>query len=406
MRLRQKCSQCSAEVDPELVKYRRSRNQPILCKSCHQIDILKRRIAAKEATIAERKAVLASRKCVVCDGPIAWKSLYEHKSKDHLPITCCTRCHAIYSARDKRYTKDEIEQRIREYIRQKGAWATYAEVTHNVHIASKVLSRHHISVNQLNKEVLGMQEHRHDRITCVGDNTIKSFDSLRAELCPAAKTYKELLHFVCANYNEPDKTAYMEQVIFSYIKQRGAYTGVTAIMRDLHISFDSLRKTRKIDIQAMNSKLGFVDTKSSWYEHSAYAELLKYFQSDMISREHVFTDCRSAKNYPLRVDFYIPAIGVVLEIDGEQHYDKSNAYYKQTTIQNDQIKDQYLACHGIRLYRVAAKPRHTFLDRLTTLIKDVVKPVELLETPPSKVEGNQQPSPDIREGSETIEKQQ
>ena len=55
------------------------------------------------------------------------------------------------------------------------------------------------------------------------------------------------------------------------------------------------------------------------------------------------------------------------------------------------------------MLRIVTKPRHTFISRLRNTILDVLKPVELLETPPGNAEGNQQPSRSDTEGSETIE---
>lgn len=66
-----------------------------------------------------------------------------------------------------------------------------------------------------------------------------------------------------------------------------------------------------------------------------------------------FNQCRSAKGFLLRYDFYIPSHNLLIEYDGEQHFlpirGQSNLTRTQT---HDDIKTKYANENGIRLLRI------------------------------------------------------
>lgn len=402
MKPRQKCKKCQSPVDPDTVKYRKTRNWEILCKDCHKEDIAKRKEKRRQQRIRKLnrlKALFSLKKCVCCGGPIKWKDSYYNKTISRWPSTCCPTCHGIYSKRHDVYPKDAIIDKIKTFIEKKGRFVSYKEVIKDLKISSKVLSKHHISISALNKEVLGIAVNKYaNECPAISTASLKELGLKYGKLCT---THAELLKH-CRSIGI-DTYDVVYSICMSAIAANGAYTGVTFLMKDLGVSFEYLREHHKLDIISMNKAIGFVDKKSSWYERITNDKLVELLGEDKVSRDHVFPECRSTKNYPLRFDFYLPYHSVIIEVDGEQHTDINNAYHKESLVTNDSIKNKYAEDKGIALYRISTKPRHTFIDRLNTLILDVLKPIELLETLADKAEGNQQPSCSNTEGSETIE---
>ena len=401
MRPRQTCEKCGNAVEPEISTYRRKRHLPgMLCKKCHAEDVAARRQQRQDKSSRrkeELRRLFDARCCVVCGGHIQWKYLYFLKTPERWPVTCSAKCHAIWAVRKNVLTKEQVEARLEAYIRSQGRQMSYKEVIEGTHIASKVLSKFHISILDIMKRIFGLQIDR-EQAHIETDVKTESLLELCARLNRQADTYAELAHKVLADFRTVgfDQTkASLSDIAMSYIQSRGCYTGVTVLMHDLGLSFDTLREHYKLDIADMNRQLGYRDTKSSWFEHTAYLELVEMFGVDEVSREHTFSDCLSAKNFPLRFDFYIPSIRLLVEIDGTQHMDKTNPYYKPETRNNDAIKDAYATNNGYMLIRVPTMPRFTFKERLNDSLLGVLKRIELLETQTGGAVGNQQPRPDV-----------
>lgn len=74
-------------------------------------------------------------------------------------------------------------------------------------------------------------------------------------------------------------------------------------------------------------------------------------------KEKIFPDCLSDKNYPLRMDFYLPEYNTVIEIDGKQHfYKEPNGYFDEEKINRikilDTIKNNYCNDKNIKMIRI------------------------------------------------------
>ena len=406
MRPRQKCSICGNEVSPSRVAYAHKQHLAILCDICFK-KVRQEKLDSRKAERAEKlKSMFKGRKCVVCGNLIPWKDSYLLKNPEtHWPITCCPRCHGIQTKRDTAYTKEQVEQIVMDYIKKQGKYVSYYDIVHSAHIASKTLQKFNISVAELNKRVLGLEEVR-VHADCVATRIALSHD----EFCnwlklPLEYDYPTLARSILTYYREytyEQVKLTLTELICSYIAARKRYTGTVAVMHGLGVSFDSIREHYKIDITALNKELGFSNKRQSWFEDEGYFILCNIFGKDKVSREHVFPDCRSAKHFVLRYDFYIPAYKLLVEVDGVQHRDKDNPYYSESQAQNDEIKEAYAMTHGLILVRVSSDPRKDFTSRFQTKILDVLKPIELLEPLTDNAEGNQQPRP-IGQGSETIE---
>lgn len=84
----------------------------------------------------------------------------------------------------------------------------------------------------------------------------------------------------------------------------------------------------------------------------------------LYEREKTYDDL---KNGHYRFDFYFPKLNVLCEVDGEQHYHFTKAFYKNRNDflkaqERDRKKNAYALAHGIKLYRIP----YTEVNNLTT----------------------------------------
>ena len=81
-------------------------------------------------------------------------------------------------------------------------------------------------------------------------------------------------------------------------------------------------------------------------------------------REKTFSDLRGGR---YRFDFYIPAMNVCIEVDGEQHFRQVEKFQKKysdflKTREHDRQKNSYCLAHKIRLFRIP----YWEIERLST----------------------------------------
>ena len=92
--------------------------------------------------------------------------------------------------------------------------------------------------------------------------------------------------------------------------------------------------------------------KASSYEEKII-QILK--QSGIkFQREKTFSDLKGGS---FRYDFYLPALNICIEVDGEQHFKQVNRFQKTRTDllkqkEHDRIKNSYCLAHNIPLYRI------------------------------------------------------
>ena len=80
----------------------------------------------------------------------------------------------------------------------------------------------------------------------------------------------------------------------------------------------------------MNRANMTLEERIIWYD---YLRHLRY----TVRRQHVFEKYIA--------DFYIPAVGLVIELDGSQHYTSDGLKY-------DAIRDDFLTRHGLKVIRI------------------------------------------------------
>ena len=94
-------------------------------------------------------------------------------------------------------------------------------------------------------------------------------------------------------------------------------------------------------------------------------------------QEKIFTDLRNGK---MRFDFFLPELGILLEYDGEGHFQQIKKFYKNQqefnhAKQNDRYKNSYALSHGIPLYRIP----YWDINKIVTL-NDITSPQYLVQT--------------------------
>ena len=76
------------------------------------------------------------------------------------------------------------------------------------------------------------------------------------------------------------------------------------------------------------------------------------------SKEYTFSDLKSNKNYALRFDFALfkeNKLQCLIEYDGKQHFDSTNFFWNESTLINDNLKNEYCLNNNIPLYRITYK---------------------------------------------------
>lgn len=90
-----------------------------------------------------------------------------------------------------------------------------------------------------------------------------------------------------------------------------------------------------------------------------------------VETQKTFKDCKDKK--PLPFDFYLPDYNLIIEYDGEQHFDIKHSFSGEdgfvNTIIHDAIKNQYCEDNNINILRI---PYWEF-DNIEELIKEKIK---------------------------------
>lgn len=71
-------------------------------------------------------------------------------------------------------------------------------------------------------------------------------------------------------------------------------------------------------------------------------------------REKTFNDLQKGR---FRFDFFLPQYNILIEVDGEQHFNYVRKFYKTISDfkkmqEHDRIKNSYALAHKIKLYRI------------------------------------------------------
>ena len=140
----------------------------------------------------------------------------------------------------------------------------------------------------------------------------------------------------------------LERHIKNIIIQLNRYVSQSEIIEYLHISSKTLNKY-KVSILMLNRECGF-KKPHSLFEHFVGIYLEEIF--DDLEYEKTFSNCLSPRGYNLRFDFYSDKHHILVEADGDQHYNKKNNYYNEYVHQCDLIKNRYAYDNNYILIRI------------------------------------------------------
>lgn len=156
------------------------------------------------------------------------------------------------------------------------------------------------------------------------------------------------------------------ELIKAHIKNKNAYCTLESICKKVSISSKTLTKYN-ISISKINEDLGFFKPKSK-FEEDVYT-CLKNLLLVPIIREKTFDNLLSEKGYKLRFDFYMKDLNLIVEADGNQHYNKSNPRYSDYLNISDSIKNQHCKDYGLTLIRIPYK-RFITNEYILNFLKD------------------------------------
>lgn len=372
------CSQCGGKISKGA--YVRGRK---LCRSCaRQLD--------KSKNEERRKAIIAQRNkenplvCQYCGKPMTHDSPYASVNKKVCSVEC-SRKWAQQSTVKARETKEQLEHRLIEYIKEQGEYTSMAKLRESLHISDKLVYSRGISIPDLNyragvcsKPVANVKTY--DELFEGYKNLIISDHSI--SINDAAKALDVSVDYITKmgikvsevrkaagvhNGNSRTKEDVLKLVI-PFIQQQGMYVPFEVIRKQFHLDYNSSFQRNGLTVESVNELAGFSNPRSSYWEKYAYKKLKEIF--DVVEKQKTFEELRYKKL--LRFDFFIPAYNALIEVNGDQHYDENSFFYCAESDQRYTLKRQYVEEHEeLKLYELPITPQDTFKDRLNDVIHKI-----------------------------------
>ena len=142
----------------------------------------------------------------------------------------------------------------------------------------------------------------------------------------------------------------LEEDILEVICNRGAYQTLQDITRALGISSKTLNKF-KISILKLNQKAG-MRKPHSVFENKVLRCLEEIFDPHNIISQTTFETLVSPKGYPLRFDFLIEDLRIIVEADGLQHTMKDHYMSSDYARLCDTLKNEWCTVNNYTLVRI------------------------------------------------------
>lgn len=270
------------------------------------------------------------------------------------PRFCSFSCVSKHRHQINNNTAEAMKAKVCDYIKNENRFVSASEIKAALKITAQQLRRYNISVRDCNAD-LGFFE-----VVRVAEGTSKERNISVDSGCIRAVELRE--------------------AIVDWLKNRGVATTVREILSTFKIDYYCTWRRYGFDIVDIHRAAGVPYSRtSSWAEREAAAMFLDAFgETDVVTQKR-FSDLVSDKGWPFRFDIYVKSKNTLIEIDGEQHYDKSHTYAHTS----DDVKERYARDNGIPLIRIRIQPAATFKERVITCIhnlkSDVIKESELLE---------------------------
>lgn len=387
-----KCPVCGGAVAPVTAK------RGGLCKECRR---------AQQQVARETRLKSWGRHCKWCGKPI--KFTYNSDVE-----TCSRRCQMYLMQSRRKETKEHLENRLLEYIRQQDHYVKLSELRKQFHLSDKLLYARGISCPELNFRA-GKLDYLPDRTMTKEAIEDAYAEALRQDSSLTMLEVSKRIHVsvkrmvklgiaasdIRRRYNilgSQQKTKEeVKTLVVDWLKTQPCYRNALDICSALGIDYKSSIQKKGLDVVELNALAGHSRPAISYFEDYAYKALVE--AGIQVTRQKTFPGCKDKKL--LRFDFWLPEFAILIEVQGAQHYNPK-FYSYETLVKHDEMKVRYAAEQNIILYRIDAAPSSTFVDRMDKLIATikgagkVTSPVHTAsncgEPLTGNAEGNPQPS--------------
>jgi very-short-patch-repair endonuclease len=313
-------------------------------------------------------------KCVVCGRDFVITNKYR-------PQKFCSRaCGTKHRHMTTGNTKEGTEKRIIELIRRKGRFCPYDEIQRELHITDKTFHHWGIKYLELNEQegFFSSERVRKSKLLkkslltgkyhCLTD-VLRDLGFSKNDVDTHRVKTTEILRSIgmrrsTAKY--PTKES-LEQAIITEIKKEGAQLPAGELVKRLHFDYE-IAVRYNINIRELHMIAGVKYSRQSSYNELRFMKKAKNL-FDHVHCQYKFNDCKSSiTGRRLQFDFYIEDVNTLIEIDGDQHYDKNHPHHSEKLEVHDSIKNKYAESRGIRLIRIPVSPAEDFEERITDIL--------------------------------------
>ena len=152
--------------------------------------------------------------------------------------------------------------------------------------------------------------------------------------------------------------------------REGAQLPASELVRRLHFDYE-IAVRYGIRMCELHRRAGI-----AYHVTTSYFELIFLRQAEKIfsdvKQQYQFEDCVSPiTGRRLSFDFFINDVKVLVEIDGDHHWNRNHMLHSKKLEVHDKTKDEYSKSHGFELIRIPASPKRTFEQRVDSLLKQI-----------------------------------
>jgi len=316
-------------------------------------------------------------KCLFCGKDFIITNKYR-------PQKFCSRsCGTHYRHAHTGHTKEDTERRIRDFIRGKGRYCSYPEIQQELHITDKTFAHWNISYSKLNekegyfaserlkKNHIARQALLSGKYHCLSE-ALKDLGFSKKDVDLGKIKTTELLAKIGITRSSakfPTKES-LETAIINEIRHEGAQIPAAELVKRLHFDYALVVKYG-IRLYDMHVKAGVKYFNNTSYNELRFLKKAKRIFKNVYS-QYKFNDCRSTiTGRRLQFDFFIEDVNTLVEIDGEQHSNKSHLFYSQKLKIHDEIKNEYARRKDIRLIRISVCPVEDFEERIDSILEQI-----------------------------------
>lgn len=152
-----------------------------------------------------------------------------------------------------------------------------------------------------------------------------------------------------ANISEPDRKNFIINVIKAHINKTQSFVSRKDII-NLPCGITSYYISKyRISIPQINLDYGLTKSQSI-FEQCISNYLIRYNYNFEVQK--TFSTLKSTRGNLLKFDFYLCDQNILIEADGNQHWNIKSKWYQQQTIEHDKLKTEWCLNNNIKLIRI------------------------------------------------------